>query len=401
MSILRKAPQDGRGTGRRGRAARPRGRSARGALVALTALALAACGTALSGPASAAAPDTPARAAARTPVRLLPLGASITEGVGSSTGNGYRGPLHDALEADGYDPDFVGGLRNGTMADPDHEGHSGWRIDQVAGIVDGSLARYKPNVVTLQVGTNDLGQQYEVPTISNRLDALIDRVLAGSPGVTVLVSPLFVTTNPTIEATRAEYDRRVPEIVRAKQAQGKHVGFVDTSSVTAADLSDQLHPGDAGYRKVADAFHRALLTADQAGWLRTPVPNGAQVRGVGGKCLDVNGGSSANGTAVQLWTCNSTDAQGWTASSDGTLRALGKCLDVTASGTANGTKVALWGCNGGANQKWQAYNGGYRNPLSGRCLDAPGFASADGTALDIWDCDGGVNQKWTRLQVVS
>jgi hypothetical protein len=30
----------------------------------------------------------------------------------------------------------------------------------------------------------------------------------------------------------------------------------------------------------------------------------------------------------------------------------GLCLDVTGAATANGTKVELWTCNGGANQQW-------------------------------------------------
>ncbi|MFD4791830.1 ricin-type beta-trefoil lectin domain protein [Streptomyces sp. NPDC058459] len=343
---------------------------------------------------------TPAEALSATHVRLMPLGASITEGVGSSTGNGYRGPLFASLEAEGYTPDFVGNLRNGTMADPDHEGHSGWRIDQIAGIADAALARWKPNVVTLQIGTNDLAQSYQVPTISSRLDALIDRILADDPGVTVLVSPLLPSTDPTIQANRAEYDRQVPLIVQAKKAAGKHVGFVDSSAVKVADLHDDRHPGDAGYKKLADAFNTALLAADEAGWIRPPVTNGGPVRaGVGAdKCMDVNGASSTNGTAVQLWSCNTSDAQWWTRGSDGTIRALGKCLDVTGLGTANGTKVEIWDCNGGANQQWQPYNGGYRNPVSGRCLDDPGFATADGTRLEIWDCNGGANQQWSALR---
>jgi predicted alpha-1,6-mannanase (GH76 family) len=122
---------------------------------------------------------------------------------------------------------------------------------------------------------------------------------------------------------------------------------------------------------------------------------GAVTSGVPGKCLDVEGGSTANGTAVQLNTCNNTGAQDWTSYSDGTLQNSGKCLDATANGTGNGTPVEIWDCNGGANQVWQPYDGGYVNPVSGRCLDDPGFSTTDGTQLDIWDCDGGSNQQWT------
>ncbi|WP_410589363.1 RICIN domain-containing protein [Amycolatopsis sp. lyj-23] len=117
--------------------------------------------------------------------------------------------------------------------------------------------------------------------------------------------------------------------------------------------------------------------------------------GVAGKCLDVNAGSNADGTAVQMWGCNGTAAQSWKVNSDGTLRALGKCLDVAGYGTANGTPVTLWDCTGGDNQQWQPYNGGYRNPLSGRCLDDPGSSSTDGTRVALWDCNGTAGQRWS------
>jgi beta-glucanase (GH16 family) len=121
---------------------------------------------------------------------------------------------------------------------------------------------------------------------------------------------------------------------------------------------------------------------------------GGQITGYGGKCVDVAAANSANGTAVQLYDCNGTTAQQWTAGSDGTLKALGKCMDVTAAGTANGSQVQLYDCNGTGAQKWQASGGSLVNPASGKCLDATGPSSANGTRLQIWDCTGGANQKW-------
>jgi GH18 family chitinase len=126
-----------------------------------------------------------------------------------------------------------------------------------------------------------------------------------------------------------------------------------------------------------------------------PTGRTGPITGIGGKCVDVASANSANGTAVQLWTCNGTGAQSWTVGSDGTIRALGKCMDISAAGTANGTVVQLYDCNGTGAQAWQAQsNGTLRNPTSGRCLDATGQSSADGTRLQIWDCAGGSNQVW-------
>ena len=131
----------------------------------------------------------------------------------------------------------------------------------------------------------------------------------------------------------------------------------------------------------------------------TPPPGGGtptgQITGYGGKCVDVNAASSANGTAVQLYDCNGTSAQSWTVGTDGTLRALGKCMDVTGASTANGAKVQLYDCNGTAAQQWtHQSNGELVNTGSGKCLDATGPSSANGTRLQIWTCSDSANQQW-------
>ncbi|MBB5866821.1 hypothetical protein F4553_000200 [Allocatelliglobosispora scoriae] len=119
------------------------------------------------------------------------------------------------------------------------------------------------------------------------------------------------------------------------------------------------------------------------------------IAGIANKCVDVAAGATANGTAIQLWTCNTSNAQIWSVGTDGTLRALGKCLDITSSGTANGVKIQLWDCNGTGAQVWQAQAGGaLRNPQSGRCLNPTGGATADGTRLEIRDCTGAAAQVW-------
>ncbi|HEV2635670.1 MAG TPA: GH92 family glycosyl hydrolase [Actinocrinis sp.] len=125
-------------------------------------------------------------------------------------------------------------------------------------------------------------------------------------------------------------------------------------------------------------------------------PTGPIPSGIAGKCADDNGGSTTDGTAIQLWTCNGTAAQQFTVNSNGSLGIEGKCLDVTGAGTANGTKVELWDCNGGGNQQWtQQSDGSLKGVQSGRCLDDPASSTTDGTQLAIWDCNGGANQKWT------
>ncbi|OIJ99927.1 chitinase [Streptomyces sp. MUSC 14] len=138
------------------------------------------------------------------------------------------------------------------------------------------------------------------------------------------------------------------------------------------------------------ALSAGLLTASPA-----QAATGA-ITGLAGKCLDVAGADSADGTPVQLYDCNGTNAQQWTVGGDGTIRALGKCLDVTGDSVADGARAQLWSCTGGANQKWTVTAAhDIVNPQANKCLDVTGDNSANGTRAQIWSCTGGANQKWT------
>ncbi|MGW5331743.1 ricin-type beta-trefoil lectin domain protein [Streptomyces bauhiniae] len=119
--------------------------------------------------------------------------------------------------------------------------------------------------------------------------------------------------------------------------------------------------------------------------------------GLAGKCLDVAGGSDANGTAVQLYDCNGSTAQQWTVAADGSVRALGKCLDVVSASTANGAKAQLYDCNGTGAQRWSynAATGDVVNTAADKCLDVTDNSSANGARAQIWSCTGAANQKWT------
>ncbi|WP_372409216.1 ricin-type beta-trefoil lectin domain protein [Streptomyces luteireticuli] len=110
------------------------------------------------------------------------------------------------------------------------------------------------------------------------------------------------------------------------------------------------------------------------------------VTGPGGKVIDAAG---------VLRPPTGAEDQQWVLGKDKALHLMksGRCLDVAGNGTANGTPVLVYGCNGGANQQWVRSNSGLRNPSSGRCLTAP--SAADGARLQIRDCTGAGSQRWT------
>jgi glucose/arabinose dehydrogenase len=140
-----------------------------------------------------------------------------------------------------------------------------------------------------------------------------------------------------------------------------------------------------GYLFDLDAFTFGSSTGSRTG----------RITAASGKCVDVSGASSADGSKIQLWTCNSGANQQWTVEGS-TLRSMGKCMDTAAGGTADGALVQLMTCNGATSQNWTAgANSSLVNQKSGKCLDANGGGTADGTQLIIWSCHGGTNQRWT------
>lgn len=220
-------------------------------------LALVGLFTAVScGPTGAApAAGLTAAPAARSALRIMPLGDSITQGVGSSTGAGYRQPLQEQLV--GRRVDFVGSQSGGVAIDPDHEGHSGCMIDQLGAGVDGWLNTAKPDVVLLHAGINDLDRG-EQAHAADRLIALADRIATDQPRATVLVLGLIPTTGGLEAETRAVNSK-------IRDATGHRYRYVEPPALTPAEMADRLHPNDAGYRRIAAAFHIAMTRYPSTG----------------------------------------------------------------------------------------------------------------------------------------
>ncbi|MDG4856619.1 RICIN domain-containing protein [Streptomyces sp. T-3] len=121
------------------------------------------------------------------------------------------------------------------------------------------------------------------------------------------------------------------------------------------------------------------------------------VGGQSGRCVDVPGAGTANGTQTQLWDCHGGSNQRWTYTASKQLTVNGnKCLDANGAGTANGTKAIIWDCNGQTNQQWNVNaNGTITGVQSGLCLDVSGNGTANGTLIHLWTCHGGSNQQWS------
>lgn len=208
-------------------------------------------------------------------LRLTAAGDSNTEGFKSSHGNGYRDWLRYVALASltllsKRSVDFVGSRNGGNMEDPHHEGKAGEEIDQIAARLAHSVPAHRPNIVTLMAGTNDManGKQEGAP---QRLGRLVDQILGDSLGVTVVVATLIkVKDDQALQSRIDSYNAQVRTLVQQRQDAGKKVLLVEMNHLTAADMSDQLHPNDQGYKKMGDTFAGGLMQAIHNGWITPP-----------------------------------------------------------------------------------------------------------------------------------
>src|SRR5690349_22607851 len=138
--------------------------------------------------------------------RVMPLGDSITEG--TQVPGGYRIGLWQRMATAGYRVDLVGSQFNGPAAlgDHDHEGHPGWRIDQIDANITGWLRTTTPRTVLLHIGTNDILQNYNVAGAPARLSGLLDRIKAAAPSADVFVATLIPLANSGQEAAARTFN---------------------------------------------------------------------------------------------------------------------------------------------------------------------------------------------------
>nr|WP_245687094.1 RICIN domain-containing protein [Peterkaempfera griseoplana] len=151
----------------------------------------------------------------------------------------------------------------------------------------------------------------------------------------------------------------------------------------------------------------ATLAAPSAGAATLPTGWTTVVAGNSGKCVDAAAASTADGTAVQQYTCNGTGAQLWQFQDAGNgyyrVNSQGdatRVWDVTDVSTADSAKIQLWAYGSGANQQWQpvAEAGGtyhFVNRNSGKCLDVPSASTADSVQLQQYTCNGTAAQSFT------
>jgi hypothetical protein len=195
---------------------------------------------------------------------IMPLGDSITE---SSQGlPSYRFYLWHLAIAAGYRIDFVGsrhGVANGPPANPDfdsdHEGHSGWRADEILAHIHPWAAEASPDVVLIHLGHNDLCRGQSIASTAGDIGGIIDELRSVNPSVQILLAqviPSSSTCHARIPSLNAELSQLAADKSRAESPVvlvDQYTGF-DPSTMTY----DGTHPLPSGESRMADRWFDRL-----------------------------------------------------------------------------------------------------------------------------------------------
>ncbi|WP_155352038.1 cellulose binding domain-containing protein [Acrocarpospora pleiomorpha] len=284
-------------------------------------------------------------------VRIMPLGDSITDGL--TVPGGYRIGLWQRLVAGGHTVDFVGSLFNGpsNLSDHDHEGHSGWRIDQIDANIVNWLQSTTPRTVLLHIGTNDMFQNpANAPT---RLATLIDRITSTAPNTELFVATIIPL--PSAASSVQTFNTALRTLVQNRANAGRRVHLVEmNSALTSSDLADGVHPNAGGYNKMATVWFNALQSVPGSLNNGTPSPSPSPSGG------DVTPPTAPTGLTASATTSTSTTLS-WTASTDATgvtgydiLRAPGTTGGTfTQVGTSTTTSFSNTGLTASTTYRYQ------------------------------------------------
>lgn len=249
-----------------------------------------------------------------TPVKIMPVGDSITVGKysGHDTGNGangddigYRKDFKDQLTALNYTVDLIGSQSNGAdypFDDPHHEGYNGITAQQAADCINSAcsfsnpdgqstggnwLSSNPPDVILLHIGTNDINNGASASEVRDRVASILDEIngfeqSSGSPIIVILAQIINQVPNNSTVTTfnslldsmaqgRSDYNT---ELFLVDMERGAELDYRDDS--LGGDFIDNLHPYATGYTKMANVW-RAKFDELYLGLCENDKPNIAPI----------------------------------------------------------------------------------------------------------------------------
>lgn len=219
------------------------------------ALLTAACGNVTPRATDAVTTNVAALAPTKNIV-IQRLGDSLTIGVGSSWGTGYEPELTRLLRQHGVEPTYapIGGSTN-------------WDVQGLRKIVDASLAASHPDVVLLDVGTNNAAGSCGTPPCAGMTNYqaafydLVQRILVDAPQAHLFIAEIQYASKPWAVQqvyANATHITATWQTWCAGRCTLVHMQGIDRCT----GLSDGTHPNDSGYMRMADQWGRAMLTRE-------------------------------------------------------------------------------------------------------------------------------------------
>lgn len=217
---------------------------------------------------------------------ILCIGNSITNG--TSTFNSYRTDLWQMLHAGNYNFDLIGSWNKHHMGgefpnpdfDMDHDGHSGWNAqdiftppswDSIRGNINLWLQTYTPDIVLMELGTNDIFQCRSANDVITNLKDVITELRNKNKNVKIFVAQIpplgkqwsdkKLCGDSVNYATRiTELNEKILSFAKANNTKQSPVIAVDqfTGVDPAKDMYDDIHPNDAGEKIMAERWFNAI-----------------------------------------------------------------------------------------------------------------------------------------------
>ena len=213
--------------------------------------------------------------AALSSTTIMPLGDSITYGTGGTYG-GYRGFLYDLLVYGSYDFDFVGSLTVNSPVgiDPNHEGHGGWKAEEIRNNIYDWLIKNPAELVLLHIGTNDMSSisdslsesqwKSQVQAQVGEVSQILDKIDDFSENTTVVLARIISRTDENRKTYTTYFNQKLQEMVQNRIDDDIIVVDMENgaglvySTDSGGDLYDYIHPNDFGYQKMAHLWFSAI-----------------------------------------------------------------------------------------------------------------------------------------------
>ena len=232
------------------------------------------------------------------PVKIMPVGNSITAGEhyqfpALAERTGYRKDLYWMLKDSGYHVDFVGSQMHGERSEDTEdwydwncEAYPGWKIPDIASMVEKSLPIYNPDILLVHVGTNGRNWDKKPGQVMDMLDSINKYSVDNNHPMTVFICKIIKPFIDIDSGPTSQFNSDVANAIVARTGDKIKIIMVDMENGAGLDYTDappdstaippyeggdmwgykypglaidKCHPNDKGNTKMAVKFYKEFV----------------------------------------------------------------------------------------------------------------------------------------------